>query len=136
MNRSMKGFSLIETVVVTTLVGVLIFPLLQIIDYQKTDEEKAYRQAREGIMFIDSAMGGWAVDLETALPTTQQGLQAFVDAGYFDRIPLDPWGREYRYANPGRYKPVDVWSVGPDGVDSDDDVVGWNLFGPAYRYGE
>ena len=48
--------------------------------------------------------------------------------------PKDPWGQAYRYARPGRYKMVDIWSQGPDAIDSDDDVANWNLFGPATRY--
>ncbi len=136
MRKQMRGFSLIETVVLVALVGVLIPPLIRMVDDVETEEERAYRKAREGVMIIDSAMGGWSVDLEKPLPSTEQGLQAFVDAGYFGSVPKDPWGREYRYAKPGRFEPVDIWSQGPDGVDSDDDVVSWNLFGPASRYGE
>lgn len=43
-------------------------------------------------------------------------------------VPLDPWGRPYQYAYPGRYNPdsYDLWSLGPDGADgTEDDVGNW-----------
>jgi general secretion pathway protein G len=41
--------------------------------------------------------------------------------------PLDPWGSPYRYSNPAKRSAAafDVWSLGPDGRESDDDVGNW-----------
>src|SRR5579862_5283012 len=54
-----------------------------------------------------------------ALPTQAEGLSQLVAAGYLDKMPLDPWGREYRYVRTG-----DGYSVvclgddsKPDGTD-------------------
>jgi len=43
------------------------------------------------------------------------------------RLPLDPWGRTYQYRCPGWMNPkgYDVWSLGPDGVVSADDIGNW-----------
>ena len=44
------------------------------------------------------------------------------------KVPLDPWGREYRFAAPGKHNPdmFDVWSTGPDGQDGTaDDIGNW-----------
>ena len=44
----------------------------------------------------------------------------------------DPWGRDYQYKAPGEKNKdnVDLWSLGPDGVDgSEDDVVNWERDG-------
>ncbi|HEV7914944.1 MAG TPA: type II secretion system major pseudopilin GspG [Albitalea sp.] len=60
-------------------------------------------------------------------PTTEQGLQALVakpTAGpipqnwkpYVDKLPNDPWGRPYQYANPGVKGEIDVYSFGADGT--------------------
>jgi general secretion pathway protein G len=40
---------------------------------------------------------------------------------------LDPWRREYRYIMPGIHNPVgyDLWSLGPDGIESGDDIGNW-----------
>jgi type II secretion system protein G len=43
-------------------------------------------------------------------------------------LPIDPWDHPYHYRSPGIHNPdgVDVWSVGPDGVDgSVDDIGNW-----------
>jgi len=49
-------------------------------------------------------------------------------SGYLDgrtALPLDAWGRDYRYAIAPDGASCRVWSIGPDGVDQDgagDDV--------------
>jgi general secretion pathway protein G len=46
-----------------------------------------------------------------------------------DKIGLDPWDNEYRFAAPGKHNTegFDVWSVGPDGQDgSADDIGNWD----------
>ena len=65
--------------------------------------------------------------LETGrYPTTQEGLQALVQAPtgvsnwngpYWKKstLPKDPWGNEYRYASPGQNAPYDIMSYGADG---------------------
>jgi general secretion pathway protein G len=68
-------------------------------------------------------------------PTTEEGLSALVklpsdpDAAAhwnqrFYSVPLDPWKRPYRYRCPGYRNPgsFEVYSVGPDGVESSDDI--------------
>jgi len=36
--------------------------------------------------------------------------------GYIKKLPNDPWGRPYQYANPGRNGAFDVYSLGADGA--------------------
>ncbi len=45
---------------------------------------------------------------------------------YLDNIPNDPWGNPYRYKFPGTRsnRGYDVWSLGPDGIDSTSDDIG------------
>lgn len=40
--------------------------------------------------------------------------------------PLDPWGRDYKYAYPGVHNKggYDLWSTGPSGVDGGPDNIG------------
>jgi general secretion pathway protein G len=47
-------------------------------------------------------------------PDTGTGLRALVDTNNLERIPTDPWGKEYVYMNEGG-KPVIV-SYGADGT--------------------
>lgn len=72
-------------------------------------------------------------------PSTEEGLAALLRAPagtearwrgpYIERgkIPLDPWGREYRYRLADAKSGLDyaLWSLGPDGVPSADDIGNW-----------
>ena len=42
-------------------------------------------------------------------------------------VPKDPWGRPYQYRSPGikNLSSYDVWSLGPDGIVSADDIGNW-----------
>jgi general secretion pathway protein G len=35
---------------------------------------------------------------------------------YLDKLPSDPWGHPYQFANPGLKGEIDVYSFGADGV--------------------
>lgn len=70
-------------------------------------------------------------------PTTEEGLAVMVTrpenssanwkGPYIEKMPLDPWGHEYQYRYPGirNSKRFDLWSMGPDGVNSEDDIGNW-----------
>jgi len=75
-------------------------------------------------------------------PTTEQGLEALVEAssldpeprnfkkgGYLSELPLDPWGRPYLYLSPGENGEVDIYSLGADGLsggeDQNADIGNW-----------
>ncbi len=68
-------------------------------------------------------------------PATDEGLDALINKSvsapnwngpYLVRKPVDPWGREYIYYYPGDYnEEYDLYSLGPDGVESVDDVTNW-----------
>ncbi len=72
-------------------------------------------------------------------PTTEQGLKALVIAPegagtkwkgpYIKELPTDPWGNQYQYMCPGKFNKdsYDIWSFGPDGIVSDDDIGNWNM---------
>ena len=68
-------------------------------------------------------------------PTTEQGLQALVEAptvgtlakkwregGYLEkgRVPKDPWGNDYVYLSPGSQGDYDIISYGADGEQGGD----------------
>lgn len=69
-------------------------------------------------------------------PTTEEGLNALLakpasapnwNGPYFEKKPIDPWGREYKYKCPGVYRKAgyDLYSLGKDGIESADDVKNW-----------
>jgi general secretion pathway protein G len=73
------------------------------------------------------------------LPTTEQGLKALVTRPESEprprnwrqalpSLPLDPWGSQYRYLQPGRHNPngYDLFSAGKDGIpETGDDIGNW-----------
>lgn len=89
-----------------------------------TDEMRAVARARDDLRTIRSAL-----ILSQSLPGTAEGLAALVADGRLPHLPDDPWGRPYQYRYPGASHTYDLFSTGPDGEESADDVVIWNLYG-------
>ena len=72
-------------------------------------------------------------------PTTGQGLKALMEkptsppvpsnwkGPYIEQEPLDPWGRTYQYRYPGTHPPrdYDLFSMGPDGAEGNDNIGNW-----------
>ena len=68
-------------------------------------------------------------------PTTQEGLNALLNPPkgklppLFDKMPMDPYGREYHYVQPGVHNPdnYDLFSTGKDGIaGTADDRGNWD----------
>lgn len=91
-----------------------------------TDEQRDIARARDMIRALMSALA--PPDAEYALPSTEEGLQALVRRGVLPQVPDDPWGRPYVYRNPGKLRGIDLLSLGPDGVESADDLVAGDLY--------
>jgi len=56
-----------------------------------------------------------------------EGTNSYLNSGV---MPLDPWKNPYKYVYPGKHPPLkyDLWSVGPDGIDGDDDdIANWKF---------
>ena len=85
-----------------------------------------------------------AAGLQARFPTGDQGLKALVEkpngspppnnwrtGGYIARLPNDPWGNPYQFANPGLHGDIDVFSMGADAKPGGDgegaDIGSWNL---------
>lgn len=126
------GYTLFEIMlvlgIIAVLVGSAIYMLVGNIDIAKEQR-------------VESDISAIAIQLRTyemqnlRKPTTEQGLKALVQQPAIDpkprkwrqlleAVPLDPWGQEYRYQNPGKFKKdgYDLYSLGPDGVESEDDL--------------
>lgn len=135
--RRNSGFTLIEILVVILIVGLLasvVGPnLIGKLGGAKTKTAKL--QVEE----LSAALDLYYLELDS-YPATAQGLRALIQApeggeawnGPYlkkQRIPLDPWGREYQYRSPGQHGAFDLWSWGADGAEGGDaeaaDVVSW-----------
>ncbi|MDR1423614.1 MAG: type II secretion system protein GspG [Azoarcus sp.] len=87
-------------------------------------EDANYARARDDIRALRSVLL-----LGSRMPGTEAGLKVLVENGEIPFLPLDPWGRPYQYRNPGQAYAYELFSLGPDGVESKDDVIAWNLYG-------
>ena len=135
----MRGFTLIEIMVVVVIMGVLaalVVPRLM----GRTDDARILA-ARQDIATLMQALKLYRLDNQR-FPTTEQGLQALVTrpasppvppnwktGGYLDRLNRDPWGNPYQYLSPGTHGEVDIFSYGadgkPGGTGNDADIGSW-----------
>lgn len=122
----MKGFTLIEIIVVVVIIGLLAAMVAPRV-MQRTDDAKLVRVAND-IRAIEASLNLYKLD-NFNYPSTEQGLQALVtqpsgtpeaknwkQGGYLRNLPKDPWGNEYQYASPGTSGgQFDLFSYGSDG---------------------
>ena len=133
--RIQRGFTLLEIMVVVVILGILATFIVPNI-MGKPDEARIAK-ARNDIAALDLALKSYKLH-NFRYPTTDQGLEALVtrptsepqprnwqEGGYVDVLQKDPWGNDYKYLAPGARGVIDIYSLGPDGVPSDDDVGNW-----------
>lgn len=138
---SSAGFTLIEIMVVVTILAilsVLVVPKL----VGRTDEAKRVA-AKVQIKNIEGALQMYKLD-NGDYPSTEQGLDALVqkpsvgtapknwrEGGYLPKVPKDPWGNPYLYVSPGTHGDFDLSSHAADGESGGEgknsDIESWNL---------
>ena len=120
------GFSLVEILVVLVIMGLLISVVAPTV-LNRADEARVAKVLAD-FKNIETALKIYRLD-NYVYPTTEQGLEALVEAstlepaprnfkkgGYLEDVPLDPWGRPYLYVSPGEHGDVDIYSLGADGL--------------------
>jgi len=127
MKRSRTpGFTLLEVLVVVAILAILAAIVVpRIMD--RPDEARRVA-AKADTAAIVQALKLYRLD-NGNYPQTDQGLAALVQkpttnpvppnwkqGGYLDKLPKDPWGRDYQYLNPGVRGEIDVFSLGADGA--------------------
>ncbi len=117
------GFTLVEMLVVITIIG-LVMGLVgpRVLSYLSDSKLKT---ARIQIHSLSSALDLYHLD-NGRYPTAAEGLGALVqkpatamtwNGPYLSGtlVPNDPWGRAYVYKFPGQHGAYDIVSLGPDG---------------------
>lgn len=130
-----RAFTFLELMFVVVIIGLL----STIVAMRMSNRIDTIRQttALQQIAIIGAAVEQYHLDMG-AYPTNAQGLEVLVkrpeggwgenwDGPYLKsfKLPKDPWGRDYRYRQPGEHLPdFDVWSLGKDGQEgTEDDVI-------------
>jgi len=124
MERKQQGFTLLEIMLVVTIIALLlgaaIYKLGGNVEYARHIRVAADIQGINTQLGLYESMNGF-------YPTTEQGLQALVTQPNTDpkptrwyqlykELPKDPWGTDYIYRCPGLKNPngYDLYSAGPD----------------------
>ncbi|MFH1856001.1 MAG: type II secretion system major pseudopilin GspG [Candidatus Omnitrophota bacterium] len=134
---SLTGFTLIELMLVVVIIAALasmVVPRLA----GRSEQAKISRAQADISSNISLALKLYELD-NGNYPTTEQGLDALMSKSsgnpipenwngpYLEKKPIDSWGRAYHYRYPGAYSAAgyDLYSLGKDGQESDDDVTNW-----------
>jgi len=126
------GYTLFEIMlvlgIIAVLVGSAIYMLAGNIDVAKE------QRVQSDIQAITMQLRTYEM-LNYRKPTTEQGLKALVQMPssapkpqhwkkLMENVPLDPWGNEYVYFNPGKTKAdgFDLYSLGPKGAEGEGNI--------------
>ncbi|PZN92203.1 MAG: type II secretion system protein GspG [Alphaproteobacteria bacterium] len=120
------GFTLVELMVVIVIIGLL--ATVVIVNVLPTRDKAMVEKAKADIALIEQGLEMYRLD-NFNYPGADQGLAAlqappaglsqpdrYRRGGYLKRLPDDPWGKPYQYANPGTRGAVDIYSFGADGA--------------------
>lgn len=131
-NSKRRGFTLVEILLVVTIIGILAALVIPKIAGRSDEARKksAFSDVNGG---IKTALGMYDVDTGRYPNSLNDLLTQPSDVRgwkgpYLDTLPNDPWGHPYVYTYPGRKNQsgYDLYSVGPDGQDgTQDDIGNW-----------
>lgn len=128
MKRALRGFSLIEIMVVVTLMAILI--ALGTVYFMGQLQEGRIEAARAQAYEISKALDLYKLKMGN-YPSSAEGIEVLTNPSrgepLMQSIPKDPWGREYNYEIPGTHNPkgFDVWSDGPNGEGGEEAIGNW-----------
>lgn len=132
------GFTLIELMLVIVIIGSLAAMVVpRLTSRLKGSQAEIAKADIKGNLAL--ALRLYAVDHNGNYPSSAQGLDALISkpgsssvseswkGPYLEQLAIDPWKKPYEYRYPGSHPPYeyDLYSLGPDGEKSDDDITNW-----------
>jgi len=124
-----RGFTLIEIMIVVTIIALLSAVIIvpNVTKYLKRAKIEACKlqiiNFQTPLLEYQSTKGNY--------PSTEEGLEALVKEGLLKKVPVDPWGNPYHYRYPGEndQEEYEIWSNGPDGREGGEganaDIKSW-----------
>ena len=139
--RRQHGFTLIEVMVVVVILGILAAIVVPRV-MSRPDEARIVK-VQQDLRALSAALDLYKLD-NFVYPSTDQGLDALVsrpeglpqgarwkEGGYLKNLPMDPWGMEYQFLQPGENGAYDLYSLGadsaPGGEGAAADIGNWEL---------
>ncbi|MEO7177217.1 MAG: type II secretion system major pseudopilin GspG [Allosphingosinicella sp.] len=128
MGRQEEGFTLVELMVVIVIIGLL--ATVVIINVLPATDKAATTKAKADVATLEQGIEMYRLN-KLSYPSGSEGLQAVTAEGYVKRLPKDPWGNPYHYAQPGKDgRQFDIYSYGADGREGgegkDADIGNWD----------
>lgn len=130
--RTEAGYTLFEIMLVLGIIAVLVGSAIYMLS-GNIDVAKEQR-VQSDIQAISMQLRTYEM-LNYRKPTTEQWLKALVQMPssapkpqhwkkLMESVPLDPWGNEYVYRNPGKFKTdgYDLYSLGPKGTEGEGNI--------------
>ena len=133
--RPVNAFTLIELLLVMVILVVLAAVIVP--RFGNRTEQARVTAATTDISTLDNALEQFQVDTGR-YPTNDEGLGALISqpsnvqnwhGPYIKgQVPNDPWKNPYVYHYPGQHNPssFDLFSMGPDGREGNDDIDNWS----------
>lgn len=120
--KSNGGFTLIELILVTVIIGILAG--MVVVNYGGRVRDTQIRAAKGDISRFGTAVDLYALDNNDTYPKSLNDLVGG-KRNYVREVSNDPWGNPYIYKPPTDIMKADysIISAGPDGIPGNDDDV-------------
>lgn len=131
-----RGFTLMEMMLVLLIIALIIGAVA--VRFGNFESNAQITTTAGKVRSLEAALMQYKT-LNMFYPSQSQGLEALVNKPSGDPQPkrwsqwikpdgiIDPWGRKMQYRYPGKNNTssYDVFSYGPDGTESNDDIGNW-----------
>ncbi|HEV7299344.1 MAG TPA: type II secretion system major pseudopilin GspG [Tepidisphaeraceae bacterium] len=134
-NTRRSGFTLIELLLVLVILAVL--AALVVPKFTNRSQQARETAVKTDISNMQTSLNAFEIDTGR-FPSSEEGLGALLQqpasvqgwrGPYLERgLPKDPWGNPYGYRYPGQKNTsgFDLYSLGVDGREGNDDIGNWD----------